>query len=103
MFRNEKMAVPSRLHIAFAIIVAVLSFAANHYSLAAGYVLALVVIVLIGLQCWFSFRVWPTYGYNVNPYVFGVYWGLMSGLVLPYILSILINEGILGILDLLNG
>ncbi|CAH0991740.1 hypothetical protein SIN8267_01854 [Sinobacterium norvegicum] len=103
MFRNEKMVVPGGLHIALTIIVAVLSFAANNYSPAAGYVLGLVALVLIGSQFWFSFRIWPTYGHSANPCIFGLYWGLMSGLILPFIFSILINEGMQGIWDLLNG
>ena len=38
MFRNEKMMVPGKLHIAFTIVVAVISFTANHHSAAAGFV-----------------------------------------------------------------
>lgn len=103
MFRSEKLVVPGKLHIALTAIVAIFSFGANHYSPAAGLILALVAMVMIALQFWFSFRIWPTYGHSANPYFFGLYWGLMSGLVVPFLLSIIFNEGIQGIWDLLNG
>ena len=103
VFRKEKIIVPGRLHVVLAIIVAFTSFAANHYSPAAGIVLALVAVTLIGLQFWFAFRIWPTYGYGVNPCIFGLYWGLVSGLILPFILSVAINEGVQGVWELLNG
>ena len=102
MFRNEKLMAPSRFHVFVTIAVAVISCTTNYFSNVAGYALALLTIALIGLQAWFSFRIWPTYGNAANPYVFGLYWGLIVGLILPFIFIIVANEGISGIWMLLS-
>lgn len=102
MFRNEKLILPSTLHVTLAATVALCAFFMNLYSPAIGYVLALVTLILIALQVWFSLRVWPTVGHSANPYFFALYWGLMSGLVIPFIIEIFIDEGITGVLDMLG-
>jgi hypothetical protein len=102
MFRNEKLVWPSGLHFALAATVALCAFGMNRYSPVIGYILAIVTMLLILLQFWFSFRVWPTLGHSANPYFFGLYWGLMFGLIVPIIMETIIEGGMTGILDLLN-
>ena len=103
MFRSEKLIAPSRLDIALTIVVAAFSLIANHYSPAAGYVLAIATLLLILLQLFFSLSIWPTRGKEANPYLFGLYWGLMAGLVIPFLLQELFTGGLKGIWDLLIG
>ena len=102
MFRSEKLIVPGKLHLSLAAVVALGSFTANHYSPAIGYFLALMAFIMIALQFWSSFRIWPTIGHRANPYLFGLYWGFIAGLVIPFLLSVMFNEGAQGIWDLIS-
>jgi len=103
MFRNEKLVVPSRLHISLTTAVAICSFGANYFFQAYGLILAIIAMVMIASQFWFSFCIWPTFGHRGSPFLFGLYWGLMIGLVVPFLLSVMFNEGMQGVLDLFNG
>lgn len=102
MFRNEKLVVPGKLHISLAVLVALCSFLANHFSPVIGYILALMALIMITLQFWFSFRIWPTFGHQANPYLFGLFWGLIVGLVIPFLVSVMLNDGAQGIWDLIS-
>ncbi len=101
MFRNEKLVKPTNWQITAAAVVGIASYTGNYFSPAIGLVLALFTMVLIGAQWWFDFRVWPTFKYKVHPLVFGLYWGLIVGLVIPMLIRVSLEDGLGGIWELL--
>ena len=45
-----------------------------------GYTLAILMLIMIGAQAFFSLTMWPTLKQQENPIVFVLFWGLMLGL-----------------------
>jgi len=94
MFRDEKLILPTIKDLAPTLFVALGAFVANNYSPLLGYLLALLTIILIASQFLFSIRIWPTVAHNVNPWFFMFYWGLIMGLVIPFLVLLVATEGI---------
>ncbi|WP_267174741.1 hypothetical protein [Marinicella marina] len=75
------------------VLVAVAAFWGAHFSPYIGYALALVILLMIGF---YSHAAWPSSEKTENPYLFSLFWGLIIGLLLPFLVKVFINEGIDG-------
>ena len=97
MFRDDALKRPQTISIVLTPVVAVGAYFGAAYSPMIGYTLAILTMLLIGFA---SRSVWPTRKQSENPIVFALFWGLILGLVVPMLLSILMTEGIAGIWDM---
>lgn len=97
MFRNDALEKPKKLSLFCALIVAIAVYFSSQWSPYIGYFLALLTMILIGFA---SHSVWPTRKRPENPFVFSLFWGLIIGLVIPYLITKIMTEGFESIIDL---
>ena len=64
-----------------------------------GFTLAMATMVLLGVQAFGFIRVWPRRTTPEHPVVFGVYWGLILGLIVPGAVATLLDKGVFGLLS----
>lgn len=73
-----------------------------HASPVVGYALAVALLLMLAAYCFLDFKIWPTYGRGVSISVFASFWGLIVGLVIPFLITLLMEDGIAGIWALLT-
>ncbi len=98
MFRNDALVRPQLKSVLFTLIVAAIAYLASLYSPAIGYWLAILTLLAIGF---ISNSIWPTKGKRENPYLFSLFWGLIIGMLLPFLITKVANEGIASLLNLI--
>ena len=91
MFQGDQLVKPQKQSIIAAAVIALLAFVIQHYSAWGGYLLAMTFLLnMIVASLFFSF--WPTRKKKENMIVFGLFWGLLVGLLLPFgILELISN------------
>ena len=67
-----------------------------------GYGLAISIMIMLGIQALVDLPIWPNRKRPEHPTVFGVYWGLILGLIVPRLLVRYMEEGVAGWVDLLT-
>ena len=97
MFRNDTLIKPKNKSFFFAFVIALAAYFGAQESPLIGYFLALLTMLLIGFA---SDSIWPTIKKTENPIVFALFWGLVFGLFIPYLIKKISNEGFLSIIDL---
>ena len=102
MFRNDSLKRPKKISLFLTMIMSIAFYLGSEWSPLVGYALAILTMLMIGTQCYLSFPVWPTLAKDENPFLFSIYWGLILGLVIPYLILKLINEGFSSILELIS-
>ena len=102
MFRDDEWVKPSNRSILFTFAIAVVSFLGNYLSPVIGYFLSLLTLgVFVFVYGFYSGSVWPTKRQRENAMVFSVHWGLVLGLIIPLLISMIIEGGIGSILELI--
>lgn len=84
---------PQNKSLLLTVLVAVAAYWGAQFSPYIGYVLALLTLILIGF---YSHAAWPSSEKTENPYLFSLFWGLIIVLLLPFLATTFINEGIDG-------
>ncbi|NVJ61573.1 MAG: hypothetical protein HWE27_14350 [Gammaproteobacteria bacterium] len=84
MFRYDQLVKPKAASIILSFAIAISSFVIQMYSLWGGYILALVFLLNMILASLLD-SFWPTRGKKENPIVFGLFWGLILGLLVPFL------------------
>ena len=92
---------PGTLSLGLTVAVGAAAFAAQRASPVAGYGLAALTMVVIVVQATTDMRVWPTRHGPETPYLFGIFWGLLLGLIAPYLALRVATEGPGSLIDTL--
>lgn len=99
MFKSDMLKRPNGQSIFLIFIVALAAYFGAEASPLIGYSLAVLTILLIVFG---SNSIWPTIKKNKNPVVFPLFWGLIIGLLVPYIIIKISNEGVFSIVNLMS-
>jgi RsiW-degrading membrane proteinase PrsW (M82 family) len=99
MFSHEKLQRPKAKSIALTFIVAVASFYSQQISAFVGYLLCLVILVMMIIVSFFDLRWWPNKKSPENPIIFSLLWGLIIGLLIPFLISRFMEDGLDGVLQ----
>jgi hypothetical protein len=75
---------PQKISIVYTLIVAVIAYLSSQLSPYVGYLLALFTMIVIGFA---SDSIWPTVKKPEKPLVFSLFWGLIIGLLIPYLIT----------------
>ena len=102
MFSHEKLQRPKTRSIALTLIVAAGSFYAQQNSALVGYFLCLVILIMILIVSLFDLPWWPNEKTPENPIIFSILWGLIIGLLTPFLISRFMEDGLDGVLKTLN-
>ncbi len=102
MFSHEKLQIPKTRSIALTLIVAAGSFYTQQVSALVGYFLCLVILIMILIVSLFDLPWWPNKKTPENPIVFSILWGLIIGLLIPFLISRFMEDGLDGVLQTLK-
>ena len=102
MKRDTPSSRPRTVSLVLAAAVAAVVHFAHPASPHLGYVLAMSTMVLIGVQAFDILPVWPNRKRPEHPAAFGVFWGLVFGLIVPRLVVRYMEEGMAGFVDLLS-
>ena len=102
MFRNDTLKRPKNISVLLTVIMSLFVYVGSEWNAYIGYSLAILTMIMIGMQCFLSFTVWPTLAKAENPFLFSVYWGLIVGLVIPYLVTRVIEDGFSSIIELIK-
>ena len=75
-----------------ALTVTVLVFLGSQASFVVGYILALSTLFMIVVAMYME-SIWPTRSKNENSLVFSLFWGLLIGLILPFLITTYLEGG----------
>ena len=100
MFSHEKLQKPKTTSLILTLIVAAAAFYIQQISAVGGYLLALLALVLIFVVSVLDVPWWPNKKTPENPIIFSLLWGLMIGILLPFLFSIFTKDGFKGIFQM---
>jgi len=100
MFRGDVLVKPKMASVFCALAVGLIAYGGSQLSPVIGYCLAMLTLVVLFAQAFWNFPVWPRVKASENIYTFSLYWGLIVGLVIPFLIEIVIDEGFSGIYEL---
>ena len=98
MFRAQKYTKPQMISFIGALVTACLTLAGSQFSPAIGYCLGLLTMLIL-IIAMHTNSIWPTQAKKENTLIFALFWGLMLGTLLPFLIITFINEGFSGIYE----
>ncbi|MEM7467868.1 MAG: hypothetical protein AAF387_13425 [Pseudomonadota bacterium] len=100
MFRSQQLVKPKKQSILLTITVVVIAFLGSQTSAVLGYLLGLMgLLAIIFASLMDSF--WPTRSKPENSVAFALFWGMMIGAVLPFMLNIFLEGGFKAVYEML--
>ena len=92
MFRGQKYSTPQTKSIIGVLFVTCLAFFGSQVSPIAGYFLALLTL-LIMITAMYMNSIWPTQARKENFLIFSLFWGLIIGTLVPFLVTTYIEGG----------
>ena len=92
MFRGQGPANPQTKSLVGALAATVLVFFGSQASPLIGYVLALAAMIILIVAMHME-SIWPTQARKENALVFSLFWGLMLGAIVPFIVTTFLEGG----------
>jgi hypothetical protein len=92
MYRGQGLAKPQNKSLVGALAVVVLVMTGSKTSPVLGYFLALSALIMIIVAMYME-SIWPTQSRKENSLVFSLFWGLMIGCILPFIVTTFMEGG----------
>lgn len=99
MYRDNRFAKPKIASLIGAIVIAVLVWAGSHLSSMAGYAVALLSMLMLFVVL-LTDSAWPRKSKPENIAVFSLFWGSMLGVVMPQLISIVLDGGLVALYEL---
>ena len=91
---------PKNISILLTLVVALFAFVSSRASTLLGYFLALLTLLAI-IVAMHTDSIWPTIKKVENPYVFSLFWGLIIGLLIPFLLETYLDGGLNGVYEMI--
>ncbi|MEE4250125.1 MAG: hypothetical protein V2I38_06005 [Alcanivoracaceae bacterium] len=99
MFRGQGLARPQRKSLLGAFAVIVLVLLGSQASAILGYLFALSAMIMIIVAMHME-SIWPTHAKKENSLVFSLFWGLMIGAIVPFLITTFLKGGVTAVLEI---
>lgn len=99
MFRGRGLVILQTQSLLGALAFAVSVFCASQTSAIVGYLVALSALLMIVIGM-YTESIWPTSAKRENPLVFSMFWGLMIGALLPFLVGVYLNGGLSAVYEI---
>ena len=101
MFKSRALKKPRTKSIVLTLVFALVFFISSHMSAILGYLFSVLTLIMI-IVAIYMHSIWPTYAKPENTIIFAVFWGLMLGLIFPFLLITYIEGGLNALFKLLS-
>ena len=101
MFSGQGPAMPQTKSIVGAIAIAGLVLIGSKTSPLIGYVFALSTLIMIVVAMYMA-SIWPTQSRKENSLVFSIFWGLIIGGIVPFLITTFLEGGVSAVYELFN-
>jgi len=101
MFKGQGLAKPRAGSLLGALVVAAIAVIGSRASPLLGYGFALLALVMI-IVAMLTNSIWASQSRKENPFVFSLFWGLMLGLIVPYLVTTFMEGGASAIYEMLT-
>lgn len=101
MWSGDKLTKPKNSSLLLSVVIAIIVFFFSQMSPIMGYFSGLLTLIMMIVASLMN-SYWPTESKEENVFVFSIFWGLFLGAVLPFLISIFIDKGFEGIIDMLT-
>ena len=99
MVRSQALTKPKKQSVLLSLVVAGAAFAACQISPLIGYFVALLTLIMMIVASLMD-SMWPTKMKQENTLVFSLFWGLILGVVVPYIVSTFLDGGVAAVYEM---
>jgi len=99
MFRGQRLAKPQRKSLFGALTVTIVVIFGSQTSAVIGYFLALSALIMIIVAMHME-SIWPTQARKENSLVFSLFWGLMIGAIVPFLVTTFLEGGVSAVLKI---
>jgi len=100
-FRGQSLTKPQTKSLLGTLVVIALVILGSQTSPMIGYLLALAALIIIIVAMHMN-SIWPTQSKKENTLVFSLFWGLMLGLIAPFLVTTFLEGGASAVYDLLR-